>query len=125
MHYVLRFTHVTIFPITRQLNDTSEGAYAGYCCSFAGQCSTGVSHAGNVSFVQWYLHELWIPNSLKRRQSRELGIALWQWVVMPRCGLCLPQKGEAVDLDGRTVTPGFIDAHLHFLSYGSACVRSI
>jgi hypothetical protein len=30
----------------------------------------------------------------------------------------LPPKGHAVDLRGRTVVPGFIDAHLHFLSYG-------
>lgn len=26
--------------------------------------------------------------------------------------------GKAIDLAGRTVTPGFTDAHLHFLSYG-------
>ena len=26
--------------------------------------------------------------------------------------------GKAVDLGGRTVVPGFIDAHIHFLSYG-------
>lgn len=30
----------------------------------------------------------------------------------------LAPGGEAVDLGGQTVTPGFIDAHLHFLSYG-------
>ncbi len=32
----------------------------------------------------------------------------------------LAEGGRAVDLGGRTVTPGFIDAHLHFLSYGLA-----
>lgn len=30
----------------------------------------------------------------------------------------LAPGGRAVDLGGRTVTPGFIDAHIHFLSYG-------
>ncbi|MEZ4640236.1 MAG: amidohydrolase [Caldilineaceae bacterium] len=30
----------------------------------------------------------------------------------------LKEDGRAVDLGGRTVTPGFIDAHIHFLSYG-------
>jgi predicted amidohydrolase YtcJ len=30
----------------------------------------------------------------------------------------LAPNSRAVDLGGRTVTPGFIDAHLHFLSYG-------
>ncbi len=30
----------------------------------------------------------------------------------------LADGGRAIDLDGCTVTPGFIDAHLHFLSYG-------
>jgi predicted amidohydrolase YtcJ len=30
----------------------------------------------------------------------------------------LAPNGEAVDLQGRTVTPGFTDSHLHFLSYG-------
>ena len=30
----------------------------------------------------------------------------------------LKEGGRAVDLQGRTVVPGFIDAHLHFLSYG-------
>jgi predicted amidohydrolase YtcJ len=30
----------------------------------------------------------------------------------------LGAKGEAIDLRGRTVAPGFTDAHLHFLSYG-------
>jgi predicted amidohydrolase YtcJ len=30
----------------------------------------------------------------------------------------LATKGEAVDLRGRTVVPGFTDAHLHFMSYG-------
>jgi len=32
-------------------------------------------------------------------------------------GLKAP-AGKAIDLRGRTVTPGFTDAHLHFLSYG-------
>lgn len=30
----------------------------------------------------------------------------------------LAEGGATIDLGGRTVTPGFIDAHLHFLSYG-------
>ncbi len=30
----------------------------------------------------------------------------------------LSSKGKAIDLQGRTVVPGFIDAHLHFMSYG-------
>jgi predicted amidohydrolase YtcJ len=30
----------------------------------------------------------------------------------------LADDGREIDLEGRTVTPGFIDAHLHFLSYG-------
>lgn len=30
----------------------------------------------------------------------------------------LAPDGQVVDLQGRTVFPGFIDAHLHFLSYG-------
>lgn len=30
----------------------------------------------------------------------------------------LKEGGRAIDLHGRTVVPGFIDAHLHFLSYG-------
>jgi predicted amidohydrolase YtcJ len=30
----------------------------------------------------------------------------------------LAPKGEAVDLRGRTVVPGFTDCHLHFMSYG-------
>lgn len=30
----------------------------------------------------------------------------------------LADGGEAIDLGGHTVMPGFIDAHLHFLSYG-------
>jgi predicted amidohydrolase YtcJ len=30
----------------------------------------------------------------------------------------LAPKGEVVDLRGRTVVPGFTDAHLHFMSYG-------
>jgi len=30
----------------------------------------------------------------------------------------LAPDGQAVDLRGQTVTPGFIDAHIHFLSYG-------
>lgn len=30
----------------------------------------------------------------------------------------LTSEGRAIDLGGRTVTPGFIDAHIHFLSYG-------
>ena len=30
----------------------------------------------------------------------------------------LPSGGEAIDLQGRTVVPGFTDAHLHFMSYG-------
>jgi predicted amidohydrolase YtcJ len=30
----------------------------------------------------------------------------------------LEPDGRAIDLGGRTVTPGFIDAHIHFLSYG-------
>ena len=30
----------------------------------------------------------------------------------------LAPKGQAVDLHGRTVVPGFTDAHLHFMSYG-------
>ncbi|RME54400.1 MAG: amidohydrolase, partial [Caldilineae bacterium] len=30
----------------------------------------------------------------------------------------LAPHGQAVDLQGRTVTPGFVDAHIHFLSYG-------
>ena len=30
----------------------------------------------------------------------------------------LPPGGLAIDLQGRTVVPGFIDAHIHFLSYG-------
>ena len=32
----------------------------------------------------------------------------------------LATDGREIDLGGRTVTPGFIDAHLHFLSYGLA-----
>ena len=30
----------------------------------------------------------------------------------------LPRGGRAVDLEGRTVVPGFTDAHLHLLSFG-------
>ncbi len=30
----------------------------------------------------------------------------------------LTADGQAVDLAGQTVTPGFIDAHIHFMSYG-------
>ena len=30
----------------------------------------------------------------------------------------LAPEGKAVDLQGRTVVPGFTDAHLHFMSYG-------
>jgi len=30
----------------------------------------------------------------------------------------LAPKGEALDLGGRTVVPGFTDAHVHFMSYG-------
>ena len=30
----------------------------------------------------------------------------------------LAPEGETIDLGGQTATPGFIDAHLHFLSYG-------
>jgi len=30
----------------------------------------------------------------------------------------LAQKGRAIDLRGKTVTPGFTDAHLHFMSFG-------
>lgn len=30
----------------------------------------------------------------------------------------LAPKGEAIDLQGRTVVPGFTDCHLHFMSYG-------
>jgi predicted amidohydrolase YtcJ len=30
----------------------------------------------------------------------------------------LASDGQAIDLDGRTVVPGFTDSHLHFLSYG-------
>jgi predicted amidohydrolase YtcJ len=30
----------------------------------------------------------------------------------------IASAGRAVDLEGRTVVPGFIDAHIHFLSYG-------
>jgi predicted amidohydrolase YtcJ len=30
----------------------------------------------------------------------------------------LATRGEALDLQGRTVVPGFTDAHLHFMSYG-------
>ena len=30
----------------------------------------------------------------------------------------LDPEGNALNLDGRTVVPGFTDAHLHFMSYG-------
>jgi predicted amidohydrolase YtcJ len=30
----------------------------------------------------------------------------------------LAPEGKAIDLKGRTVTPGFTDSHLHFMSYG-------
>ncbi|MGD9049051.1 MAG: amidohydrolase family protein, partial [Anaerolineae bacterium] len=30
----------------------------------------------------------------------------------------LASGGRAMDLEGRTVVPGFTDSHLHFMSYG-------
>jgi predicted amidohydrolase YtcJ len=30
----------------------------------------------------------------------------------------LAQRGQAIDVRGRTIVPGFTDAHLHFVSYG-------
>jgi len=35
----------------------------------------------------------------------------------------LSPRGQAIDLRGRTVTPGFVDAHLHFMSYGLSLKR--
>jgi predicted amidohydrolase YtcJ len=35
----------------------------------------------------------------------------------------LAPGGEAIDLEGRTVVPGFIDAHLHFMSYGLSLIE--
>jgi predicted amidohydrolase YtcJ len=35
----------------------------------------------------------------------------------------LAPEGQAIDLQGRTVVPGFTDAHLHFMSYGLSLKR--
>jgi predicted amidohydrolase YtcJ len=35
----------------------------------------------------------------------------------------LTPEGKAIDLNGRTVTPGFTDSHLHFMSYGLSLLQ--
>jgi predicted amidohydrolase YtcJ len=40
-------------------------------------------------------------------------------------GALLAPEGKVVDLKGRTVTPGFTDSHLHFLSYGLSLLQIV
>jgi predicted amidohydrolase YtcJ len=35
----------------------------------------------------------------------------------------LAPEGKAIDLGGRTVVPGFVDSHLHFMSYGLSLIE--